>query len=292
MRQIYLVISFAAVSLVLVACGKFSEKFSRLKKDYTMVSFQPDRNSFQTMTTQAGGVMVYLVNQSGGNNMVLGFADETMSTTPVAVPNGTYKIYALGYQGPPIGGGQVRCGYVNSGSALTFNGTAQSATVVLNQTTCTFGTAGDFASVANANEPSNTNFDQWQISLCSGNPYPSCTASSASTHGVKVTLMAGAGGSGASVENSAQSLVSACKAESSGSFSFTGNYLNTPVGASFPIPIKIEFYADTSCSTTVSRTYTFGSGLGSYTSGTSASTVYVRSPASSNTTYVEFYQDF
>ncbi len=294
MRRLYTVLLLALISFSLIACGKFAEKFSRLRKDYTLVNFSTDRESYESMATQLGGVMVYVVNQTGGAYSVfLGYANEDLDSATIAIPNGTYKIYAIGYAGSSIGGGQVRCGYGNGGSLVTFNGTAQTVPVNLNQATCSFGSNSDFAWAANANQPSNTNFDSWTINLCSGSAYPSCTAASASSHGVKVTLMAGSGvPSGLGSENTSQSLVSVCRPEASASFSFSSSFLNAPIAPGFPMPLKIEFYADSSCASTVSRTFSFTNGLRDYLSVSSGSSVYVYSPASSSTTYIDITKDF
>ncbi|MGZ3705451.1 MAG: hypothetical protein ACXVA8_05460 [Bdellovibrionota bacterium] len=282
---------FMAAVCTLIACGKLNDNFGRLHSDYTLVKFEGQRSGFEADTVLSGGMMIYIMSQnSGGTGMIAGFGNDSQANSAtVAVPNGTFKIFAVGYDGTSVGSGQARCGYGASGQPVTLSGTPTTISIDMNQATCNFGSASDFAFANDFTYPSPTNFAAVKVNLCTGNPYPSCTAST-STASMKVTLIAGIGGGNqVALENPAAELTGACAPASSGVIN-TG--MNFPIAPNIAMPVRFNFYSDASCSSGVVRTLTLMDGLKNQMATSSTSTVYVHFPAASGAASIDLYRDF
>jgi hypothetical protein len=282
---------FGASVLTLIACGKLNENFGRLHKDYTVVNFGDERSRLdRTYMPQNGGVMVYIMNTAaGGQGMIVGFTNDTAANNAqVAIPNGTYKIYGLGWEGTSVTGGQARCGYGSNGTPVTLSGGSVNIPIDLTTANCNFGSDSDFSYAADYYAG---NFANTTVDLCAGNPYPTCTATSTSSIGLRVTQLAGVGGSGQlPTLNPAGFLVSACTATSSnGVFTF-GSNLTIPVSSTFAMPVRFDFYGDASCTTSVIRSYQFMDGLKGSLATSSTSTSYVYT--TSTIQHIDFYKDF
>jgi hypothetical protein len=281
----------------LPGCGKFLSNFDRLPNESTTVSFKSDHPAFEAATSQLGGVMFYLINTAaGGIGMIGSFpTEDAMNAATLVIPNGVYKLYALGYAGSSPGGGQVRCGFGNSGANITLNGGNASIPIDISQPNCGFaaviaGAPNVFSEAYGAYGATN-NFNTWKIQLCNAVPTTStCTQPSTSDlSNMQITIMAGTGGGTNSAvnENTAVELKSACIPNASGIWTFSAGSFNMPISPVFPTPVKISFFptGDTNCTSAPLKTLQYSDGLKgltttggpvlvSYATGTTTVSIY------------------
>ncbi len=295
MRKLLPILMFMVLVAVVAACGRLNEKFGRAETGFTQVTLQRNGGP-EPFGLLNGGLMVWFVeanNPTNGYGRSFGFPTEDLANgAVVTMPNGAYKVYAVGWQGGSPLSGQARCGVGNSGGILELRGSPSSVGITLNMGNCNFGGSGPFGH-PNAADSGVTNFDFWTINLCTGNPYSACTPSTPTNGGFRLRVLGGEKfGAGTFAKVGMDTLSSNCHSFSSGTISLSANPVVGYIGLS--VPLEIAVYSDSSCSTApVERS--FPGGLASYiNSGSSATNApYVdMTAASSSTTYINIFKDF
>lgn len=122
--------------LSLSSCGKFMEKFGRLKESgTTQVTFNQGQNRF--FTALNGGMMVYIVGQNVAHRQAIYVSSTGTTNSAVTLANGNYEMYALGFATAGMQG-SVHCGAPNNnGSTLVqLSGGSQSVSFSLAKANC------------------------------------------------------------------------------------------------------------------------------------------------------------
>lgn len=298
MKQAFLsFLVFCSLFLIVVACGRLNDKFGRSKSDYTSVKLST--NGDPRLAAQDGGMMVYFARNGGGNGgMAFAFPNELAGGgTPVAVPNGSYKVYALVWDG---GGsalkaeGVSRCATGNAGADINLTGTSVTVSLNFSQGQCSFGDNGYFSSAMAADAGSN--FDTITVQLCTGQPSAACNPVTSPTYFIKATILAGEkpGGSSTLIRAPNQPVQTSCVGMSGGTASTNWRI---PVGPSsgqgVGPPTQISFYGsgDSTCSGPVLGGYELD-GFDKYYNAASSSNVYLDSPSTSSYTYLKLFKYF
>lgn len=277
--------SFSFLLLVFAAtgCGKFADKFSRINGDVTRVHFDNRNGDIQPLGTLNGGLMIYFMDANDlHSGRAFGFSSEdAVLAKSVLIPNGTYKVYALGWDGANKIEGQSRCGFGDAGQTITLSGAAKTVSIGMSATNCSFGSASYFATANGANDSSNTNFDTANFTLCDGAAV-GCSPSTQGSWYVKAEVLAGVGLANSFSEVSADT-ISGCSTASGSSNIATSFRL--PVGSTqFSPPVRVSFYDNAACTGTASGTYQFLDGLHMYIDNASSGGSYkVYQPATSST---------
>ena len=226
--------------LILAACGNLREKFGRKEGGYTKVSLS---NQSRTAATLNGGLMVYFVEvapKDGG--LGFGFQTETAALNrALAIPNGAYKVYAIGYDGAANLEGDGFCGYGNGGAVVTLSGGATNVNLDISRDTCNFGAGTVFAHGLGSDY---TNFDRLTLNFCINNPFPTCTTDTAPTYYARIGLAGGVAPEQAGfVVNPAETIYSTCYGPTSAGLLPTN--ARPPIGSStFSPPVTIQLYTD------------------------------------------------
>ena len=265
-------------------CGKFQEKFSRLHSDRTtlQITTSGSQDGFHTTAQELWGrAMLVVVGQNGlqfQKGMIV--PDKTQPLT-LNLPNGNYKIYAVGWDGY-FGGacanptncypveGQAYCSNPN-GTDVSLNGITTSLNVVLTTGGCDFANS----TVYTGGQAATTTIKPTNIKVCSsGSSLPTCSAPGAS-HDVQMELLEYelVGGNLTIFED--KNLSHACSSAVNDTGSGTSK--NPVVG--FPFLSRVRLYTSgSSCASGLSKTYLFTQGLSGYAT----------SPGSANT-YFNYY---
>lgn len=145
---------FAALSLLQVGCGEATSprpgyttvtisggnrlsNMDRLLRVSDLASSFLQRPVFdaQQTTLMSGGIMVYFQGVNGTVSAYGQYIGNEYATNTLTLQNGTYKAYSLGYT--QIGMiGSPKCGVGNFGRPITFNGSAQTVSFVLDDASC------------------------------------------------------------------------------------------------------------------------------------------------------------
>lgn len=294
LARTFFAIQFSTLILILTSsCGKLSEKFGRLEDEgYTRVYLQEAHNPLAATLT--GGLMVYfLKTHNPDDGYAYGFqSEDSAHTKQVLLPNGSYKVYAFGFTGANIGEGQSRCGFGDGGAVINLSGVSRTVTISMDTSNCNFGAAGPFSSAAGSDTP--PYFDALNVTLCSNNPYPGCSAVTSGTYYVKFHLLGGQRPTnGSFIQNSSDTISSACSSVLSGGQVTTNTRI--PIGGSvLSPPFSLTFYSDAGCTSPVtgSSTFTFPDGMSHYQNVASSSSIWVDVPATSTITYIKLLQTF
>lgn len=119
---------FVLVGLLSAACGKLSEKFSRLESGTTTVSLQRAPSPMDALAALNAGIMVYAVNVDDPSRRGAIKFNNDASPTSWTLPNGHYRFMAVGYaSGLESGdvycadGGTIVLGGINAQVNLSFS---------------------------------------------------------------------------------------------------------------------------------------------------------------------------
>lgn len=273
---------FAALASALTGCGKFMDKFSRINGDVTMVHFSSrGGGEFQIAGVLTGGLMLYFIDQGDTKKgRAFGFASEDeLKNSSVLLPNGTYRVYAYGWDGGQKLAGYSRCALGDGGSDVVLSGAARTVTLTLDMASCQFGSDTEF-SMANGADSTAGNFDLFNLTLCDGSAY-SCSGATVGSWYLRAELLGGIKPSdGLFDENATYSIQSDCSSASS-SGTINSN-VRLPVGGSqFSPPLRIKVFSDSSC-TTASATFSFLDGIKQYLNAASTSTYILDMPATNS----------
>lgn len=289
---------FASLFVVVVACGRLNDKFGRKKSDYTRVQFRSEGGDLSPLL-QSGGVMIYFSRNGSGSDrggVAFGFANENGAiSTPVAVPNGSYKVYAISYAGSPLAEGQVRCAFGNNGGDVNLTGQSVSVSLTLNTSNCAFNSDGPFSHAYGADADSSTNFDKITVSLCADEAF-NCNPATASTYSFRVRLVGGekpAGAGTSIIVSPSVSLLTDCQTMTSG---VSTSSLRIPIGPSsgpgVAPPVDVMFYQNSSCTGAPASTYSLHSGLKEYYNVATSSSIYVLSSYGSSVSQLKILKTF
>jgi hypothetical protein len=277
-----------ALLLFLPACGKYLDRFSRVEGT-TIVSVQPAQSPGAAILN--GGLVVYFVRQTpegqnANTGQALGFTQEELSATKsLALPNGSYKIFGLGYLGANSLGGAARCALGNNGGNFVLSGGDQLISLNFSAAACGFGGASFFSSAEGATGNSG-NFDELRFNFCdslvsSGTCTPNA---SNTTNGIRFSLLAGRKTESSFIVDEASTINSACFAPVAGTVSGSPAI---PIGAeTFSLPVRITIYTDNSCNT-VAASYVFDGGLAELLNPANGASFYSIIPASEPYSFVK-----
>lgn len=170
-------------SLLQQGCGKFASTVSH-EENTTRVSFSPNDRAggigAETIFPLYGNIGIYIRGTSGTDFSTVLPLDVQQDPGDITLPNGTYMIFAVGWEGNDTPGctpgtdcftaeGITKCAVANGGIPVTLAG--GDVNIPLNFTTanCAFGSASVFSEAAYSNASSN--FPKIKISFGAGNPY-------------------------------------------------------------------------------------------------------------------------
>jgi len=274
---------FAALLLIpfLAACGKFTDKFSRINGSFTRVHFSGREDSLHQATVD-GGVAIYFISTvDASHGRAFAFSNkEAINTKSVVLPNGQYKVFAYGWDGPTYPfDGNSRCGKGDNGAIITLSGASTTVAINLDPGNCQFGTTNEFAFAEHANAGS-TNFDTLSFMLCGGVASPGCTSASGTSWYLKAELLGGAKEGGSFTESPAFSL-STCTTASSSAYITTS--FKIPVGGTlFSPPVRFSVYTTPGCTGAATGIYSFPRGLAEFMNAASGSSYFLVAPASAS----------
>ncbi len=242
---------YTVLVFLLFSCGKWQEKFGRISSESTVVNFQ--REETLSSATLVGHMMIYLVRTDGTYSRSLHLIDEQQSRS-VVVPNGAYRIYAVGWQGSNPLSGTSSCATANGGAPLLLTGNA--ITVALNLTTlnCGYATTTAFADAAHAT----SDMRMQELYFCTNSSPASggCTSASSYSGGVRMILYEYERHGFQWNIDRGNSIASSCYAAASGTIVAPGPRI--PSG--HMLAAGLEAHSDASCNTLV-RTYQFYEGF-------------------------------
>lgn len=261
------------LSVLLAGCGKINSKRT---DGYTTVTIGNPAPSYASLSeeigipkagpTQAGGVMVYAVEETNKYIETAFLATETASAS-LSLPNGNYFFYAIGYentelQGPGI---NVRCGASNGGNSQSLNGTALNIVITLSEA----AGCDDYGSVfaLSSHLTASGKLQQTKLHACSTLPtsyQTTCTATSIPTHSWKVVLRGFKYQEGGA-KTSTTGIHSGCISQGT-SGGPAGSTVTVPFGlgaaVQSPFEVEVRYYTQAGCGGTP-NTYYFSSGIGS-----------------------------
>jgi hypothetical protein len=274
--SLVLTLAFVIVS----SCGSFQEKFGRSGPGTTTLNLQ--RGGAPHSLVLDGDLMVYVVRADGDYSRSLHFLNEQQSRS-VSVPNGNYKIYAVGWTGPNNLSGTTKCAIANGGNPLTLGGGAITVNLNLANANCGYGSTSAFA---DAGHNSGSEMLMQELYFCT-NSSPvsgSCTNASSYTGGVRMVLYEYERiGAQLSIDRT-NSLASDCYTAATGTIIAPGPRI--PSGSM--LIAAIEAHSDGSCST-LARTYEFRKGFRNPSESPGASIASIN-PATDFEVY--FHKDF
>jgi hypothetical protein len=283
-------LKYILLALALTSCGKFLDKFSRQEGARTEVRLTGSNLSAGNMD---GGMMIYLVRQGGekmGGVAVGASNSDLMQGKSVLVPNGDYKVYAIGSDGTSgqLLVGLAKCGYGNSGALLHFTGGSATVAIQMSAANCAFGTNSYFGDANQTNLPGNS-FDVLQFQACGTAAYLTCDDNTGATFRVKFRLLAGEkpAGDAPMIEAPQGSLTSGCSSASSGGI-VTSDFLAFVGSEEFSPPAEALIYADGTCSGAIQARLRFEDGMRDYMNVANGALIYVDQPASSDLTIIRF----
>lgn len=244
-------------------------------------------------TALTGGMMVYFINENNTTSgRAFGFSsDSAVSGRVVTLPNGSYRVYAYGWDGGQPLQGQTRCGRGDQGAVINLSGVTTTVSLDMSMANCLFGTENDFGLQYQANDPSPLdNFDEMSVQLCTGDPFSSCNVATSGSYYMKLEMLGGSKfGDGAFSEDSSYTLSSGCAASGTGTIVTA---YRPPVGTTrFSPPMRLSFYPDATCSS-ASGTYTYLDGIKQYRTGASGTNQYLDLQSSSSSFYFRVLQNF
>lgn len=176
MNNLKIILLISPLIFLATGCGKLSEKFGRIREGESRVTFAlaGDEKNFSSFNTLQGRALVYLVGVNGTNFTTNLELDNETSDYTVVVPNGQYKVYAVGWAGPNSVEGQSYCGFGSSGNVISLQGGATTVPIGMTVGNCDFTNSSIFA---DAGLTDSTNFSSLSINFCNGiTGTPSCTA--------------------------------------------------------------------------------------------------------------------
>lgn len=287
-RILFCVLAFAAA---LAGCGRISEKFGRSSGGYTTVTFNSRPAGAHSIfyTPQSGGVMIYF-SRVGDNmgGLAFGFPhDAAVAGASISVPNGSYKVYALGWEGSNPLEGNTRCAFGNGGAYINLVGGGATVSLSLTDTACAFNTAGPFSSALGSDQGSPLNFDSLNLAQCFAG-VGSCSTNGSFAEYYRIQLSGGEKppGSGPMIFSDAYALTSTCKSFSAGVSS--SNVRIPSGGAQMNPPLRILFFgANSSCSGVPTRVVNIEDGLRDFLGAPDGKIVKLVTGASLSTSEVD-----
>ncbi len=246
----------ALVFTFLAGCGS---PFSRINPETTALTIGTARPA--GITPQAvltGKLMVYAVSVDGQYQR--GFMLETETATrTIQVPNGRYRFFGIGWEGPGPGEGATRCAEILN--PVELNGSPTNISLVYSGSGCQHTTdSGSFGPLSFMNS-STTNFRTIGIKVCSDLP-PTSIDASVNSHSWRL-LIEGYEKIGTNYKRIQEdSIPTTCQSLSAGIGNFFSRF---PVGILDTAPMHFlaasaEIYNDGSCGNLVRR-YSFPDGL-------------------------------
>lgn len=261
----------------LAACGKFADKFSRINGSFTRVHFSGREDSLEQATVD-GGIAIYFINAADNNQgrTFVFSSKEAINSKSVVLPNGQYKVFAFGWDGPSYPfTGSSRCGKGDNGSLITLSGASTTVAIGLDPGNCSYGSSTEFAFAEHTNT---STFDTLNFVLCNGAASIGCSQASGSSWFLKTELLGGSK-DGANFTESSGYTLSTCTVASSSANIVTSYKI--PVGGSlFSPPVRFSVYSSAGCSGVASGTYSFPEGLKQYMGAASGSSYFLYTPAS------------
>ena len=124
-------------SILAAGCGRFKDKFGRIEEERTQVSLENDRGALSTLTLN-GGILVYFEDKSDSNKFFIFKLNNDSETRSVTVPNGVYKVYAVGFSGSNNLEGNGYCSLGDGGADVSLSGAAKTVTLTFSQSNCSF----------------------------------------------------------------------------------------------------------------------------------------------------------
>jgi hypothetical protein len=277
---------FFIVAASLTSCGKFQEKFSKINEGFTRVHLDPGEDPLSTMD---GGIMIYFINANDAEmGKAFGFTSQgDIIGKSVIVPNGNYRVFALGTTGANVLEGQAKCAKANNGNPVGLVGGTASIALNMTNAGCSFGNDTEFSTI-NSGNIGNTNFDTLTLGFCTGEAYPSCNLATGSSYRVRLKLLAGTkSGVGDFSVTPSDTLTSGCSPVTSGG-GIASTYTAFIGGTLFSPPMEILVFSDSTCSSAPVGSVNLKDGIKKYLSVSSGSSVYLDSGATSNTSYLKF----
>jgi hypothetical protein len=141
------------VIALLGACGMIRDKFGRLENGSTLLTVKIPQDSMSTSAWPSinGGIMIYIVGVNGSpfaTTAPINPGGGSSASVDINVPNGTYKVYALAWDGPSSGNnlqGQIGCGQSSGTGTLT--GAPETVNITIGNTPadCSFLSGSVFA---------------------------------------------------------------------------------------------------------------------------------------------------
>lgn len=133
------------VLVVLSACGKFDEKFGRERGGFSKLEISLPKDV--RAGDLANGVMVYVYNmaENGFSTTIKFDSEDQASAKTLSLPNGSYRIFAIGWQAGNIFGDSStgpKCGTTPGDLPLSLQGQSASVNLVMTSAGCQFGMPG------------------------------------------------------------------------------------------------------------------------------------------------------
>lgn len=160
------------VACLLGACGMIRDRWGRQEGGMTKFTVNVSRDELrpQAWPSIGGGIMVYVVGVDGtpfGTTIPLNPAGGSSAQAEISVPNGTYKAYALAWDGAGSNYLQGQIGCSNSTSAKTLAGTPENANLTITNTSSECGYLTDSAFSYAGYNVTGGNFPVLVIKACS-----------------------------------------------------------------------------------------------------------------------------
>ncbi len=275
---------FLFAPLLLISCGKFEEKFGRLSGDTTTVHLQAGNASPLAALELYGRIGVYLVGENGNPFSTNVFLRDRFETVSLQVPNGSYRIYAVGWDGDNSGAcsnpvncspmqSQTRCTPL-SGHLVTLSGGSATVPLVLDDDSCSPTLNSVFSEGASAL----TSLKPLHVKLCtSASSMPSCTGPSSTNYDVKMEAVGyvRTGGNMQVLENNTFQIGCATAMFSTPGAQTAKNFpTGSPSAAHKPFAYRFKVYSsnNATCTGTLLGEYLFPVGLANFAQSPGAST--------------------
>lgn len=241
--------------------------------------------SVRLMTPVLGGrAIVYFVSTDGNYARAIGLLNEEDQRT-VSIPNGSYKVYAIGWVDPmdPMDS-QAKCDTANGGNPITFGGGEKVIQFDLSVAKCQFGTTTHFG---NGTDHATGNFRNVEVYICNAGPTDGCPGNNLSGYSTRIFLYEyERNGNSYSIDKN-NSLRSVCA-----DFSASNNVTligYPPPGADHALAVAV--FSGASCPGNPVRTYEFLKGM-SNASATLGAGIALKTLVSSTTLRLNLFQDF